>query len=265
MKKAAERLALFFIVVQIDRVATFVHIFQPADTLGYWLLSYGVSIGLAFGVYTSFYMVRQEKVRKAAIAGILLFSAFDLFFNELGIILTVSGKQLVDPGANFFFITARYLENAMEVAAIGYGVLPTLASAVLGWIQGGANKVTEGEWAAPTVWTRLFRGIFKIVDSWAGGIAFRIEGVASKKPGIATPTRENNDSVDGQDVIIVTPKRWPELNREDVAWILANSRKAIETKYEVSNGTAGNWRKDLKAGIMPWQDAQPAKALPQDA
>jgi len=85
MRKAAQYLAIFFVITQVDRVANFIHLYQPADTPFYVLLSYGQSLGLAIGVYLSFFFVRQQKVKWASWAGIIVFGGADLFFNEFGL------------------------------------------------------------------------------------------------------------------------------------------------------------------------------------
>ena len=255
MRKFAQYLAVFFVITQVDRVANFIHLYQPADTLFYVLLSYGQSIGLAIGVYLSFFFVRQPKVRTAAIFGIIVFGGADLFFNEFALIRTVSAKALIEADSSFVWIKADKLQIANQIVALAYGVLPTLASAILGWIQGGVDKLTDGDlkYSPPE---RVIRALIKGLDSWVGKIAIRVEGVAYASGGNATNTRENNGVVDADFSEVVTPKRWSDLTQKDVDWILTkrkNARVAIMARYQVSNGTAGNWLKDLANGSRPWQ------------
>ncbi len=258
MRKIAQYLALFFVVTQVDRVANFIHLYQPADTLFYVLLSYGQSIGLAIGVYLSFFFIRQPKVRFAAIAGIIVFGGSDLFFNEFALIRTVSHKALIEADSSFVWIPAQTLQVANQVVALAYGVLPTLASAILGWIQGGVDKLTDAD-MKPTVWVRIQRSLVKWFDNYTVRAAFAIEAVASRSGGSATDSRGNDGIIDGDSVEVVTPKKWNDLNQRDVDWILTKRKKArgaIEAKYQVSNGTAGNWLKDLANGERPWQNAK---------
>jgi hypothetical protein len=262
MRKAAQYLAVFFIITQVDRVANFIHLYQPADNLFYVLLSYGQSLGLAIGVYLSFFFVRQPKVRWAAIVGIIVFGGADLFFNEFALIRTVSAKALIEADSSFAWISAEYLQVANQIVALAYGVLPTLASAILGWIQGGVDRLTDAE-LKPTILARVQKALLKMFDNYTVRAAIGIEAVASRSGGVASNTRGNdvNNDVDSSEV--VTPKKWNDLNQRDVDWILTkrkNARGAIQAKYQVSNGTAGNWLKDLTNGARPWQDAKlPAK------
>jgi len=256
MRKAAQYLAIFFVITQVDRVANFIHLYQPADTLFYVLLSYGQSIGLAIGVYLSFFFVRQPKVKWAAIFGIIVFGGADLFFNEFALIRTVSAKALIEADSSFVWITAEYLQVANQVVALAYGVLPTLASAILGWIQGGVDKLTDSD-MKPTVWARITRSLVKMFDNYTIRAAVAIEATASRSGGNATNPKDNDGIIDGDSVEIVTPKKWNDLNQRDVDWILTkrkNARGAIQAKYQVSNGTAGNWLKDLANGSRPWQN-----------
>lgn len=262
MRKAAQFLALFFIITQVDRVAHFIHLYQPSDSTFYRLLSYGQSIGLAIGVYLSFFFVRQPKVKWAAIAGVIVFGGADLFFNEFALIRTVSAKALIEADSSFVWIPAEYLQVANQVVAIAYGVLPTLASAILGWIQGGVDKLTDTDLKYTPI-ERVIRALNKGLDNWVVKAAVRVEAVAVASGGNATNTSGSGVIVEGESVETVTPKKWNDLNQRDIDWILAprkKAREAIMARYQVSNGTAGNWLKDLADGDRPWQDAKlPAK------
>lgn len=262
MRKAAERLSIFFIITQVDRVAGYIHLFQPADTTFYLLLSYGVAIGLAYGVYISFFYVRQPKVRWAAVAGILLFGGFDLLFNELALIRTASMKTLISATSEFVWIPAVYLQDAIQLSVLAFGLLPTMASAALGWIQGGVNKVTDAEFGQMTVWQRAGKAMGKAFDSIAIRFAAGFEVVASKVSKSDTPTNVTMPAVDGQIVTSATPKKWKQLNADDVAFILAAGRGQVARQYGISDGAAGNWKRDLAGGARPWASA---KKLPEHA
>lgn len=263
MRKFAQYLAIFFVVTQVDRVANFIHLYQPEDTLFYVLLSYGQSIGLAIGVYLSFFFVRQPKVKWPAIFGIIVFGGADLFFNEFALIRTVSNKALIEADSSFVWITAEQLQIANQIVALAYGVLPTLASAILGWIQGGVDKLTDSDLRYTPI-ERAIRALNKGFDGWMGRIAIRVEGVAVSSGGSATNTSGNSSIIDGEIPEVVTPKKWNDLNQKDIEWILTkrkNARGAIMARYQVSNGTAGNWLKDLIDGLRPWQND---KKLPEN-
>lgn len=263
MRKFAQYLAIFFVITQVDRVANFIHLYQPADTLFYVLLSYGQSIGLAIGVYLSFFFVRQPKVKWAAVAGIIVFGGADLFFNEFALIRTVSAKALIEADSSFVWIPAETLQVANQIVAIAYGVLPTLASAILGWIQGGVDKLTDSELRYTPI-ERAIRAMNKGLDGWAGRIAVRIEGVAFTSGGVAQNQNGNSGIIDAETSEVATPKKWNDLNQRDVDWILTkrkNARGAIMARFQVSNGTAGNWLKDLASGLRPWQND---KKLPEN-
>ncbi|MBL0320750.1 MAG: hypothetical protein IPP74_15855 [Alphaproteobacteria bacterium] len=51
-------------------------------------------------------------------------------------------RHFIEADSSFVWIPAETLQVANQIVAIAYGVLPTLASAILGWIQGGVDKLT---------------------------------------------------------------------------------------------------------------------------
>lgn len=261
MRRIAERLALFFIITQINRVANFIYKFQPAETTGYLILSYAISIGLAYGVYASFYFIQKASWKRwplgvASLLGIVVFGGTDLFFNVFDVVVTVSQKALIPPTSSFAGIGAATLESAIQIAAIAFGALPTVASATLGLLQGGVSMLTDAEMGATTIWTRLGRSFTKIFDSFAIRFAIGFEAVGQKLSVTDRDASANQTVVDSAFTDDVTPKRWPELNKDDVAFIMGNGRKAIMHKFATSNGTAGNWKSWLSNGVMPWADAK---------
>ncbi len=266
MRRIAERLALFFIITQINRVANFIYKFQPAETTGYLLLSYGISIGLAYGVYISFYFIQKSSRERwilglASLMGIVVFGSVDLFFNIFDVVVTVSQKALIPPTSSFAGVEANTLETAIQIAALVFGALPTVASATLGMLQGSVTMLKESEMGAPTTWSRLGKSFGKIFDTFAIRFAIGFEAVGEKISVTDKKSSQTVEVVDADSEDVVTPKRWPDLSQKDVDFILANGRKAIMRRFDTSNGTAGNWKADAKNGVMPWSDA---KKLPQN-
>jgi len=86
-------------------------------------------------------------------------------------------------------------------------------------------------------------------------VANKVRVDDSPPSGVVTVVDGVSTSSDGS-------KRWNELNRDDIAFISGNGRKAIEARFHVSNGTAGNFKKRVKQGDRPWQDAN---LLPETA
>lgn len=258
MRRAAERLALFFLAIQISRVADFVYALAPARSTWYLVGSYLFAAGIAYGVYLSFFYVRQPKVRWSSWAGVIVFGGLDLFFNEFEIIRTVSAKQLIAPQSSFAWISGEFLQNAIQVAALVYGAAPTLASAVLGWMQGGINKVTDQEFGTITIGMRLQRSFASMFNSISLRAAAAVEVTASRVGGSAEVRPSGMPVVDG----VVTPKKWHELTAEDIAFISASNRPSIMARFGTSDGGAGKWIKRVRQGDRPWKDAEkPPKVL----
>lgn len=248
-------------ITQIERVANFIYKFQPAQTTGYLILSFALSAGLAAGVYVSFYFIQKASKERwllgvASFMGIVVFGSVDLFFNVFDVVVTVSQKALIPPTSSFAGIGAKTLETGIQIAAVAFGALPTVASATLGLLQGGVSMLKEHEMGAPTTWSRLGKGVAKIFDTFAIRFAIGFEAVGQK---LSVPDKDASGKqtvVDSEFTDVITPKRWPDLNKDDVAFILGNGRASIMHKFSTSNGSAGNWKSWLASGQRPWEDAK---------
>ncbi len=137
MRRAPTLLVGLFLAIQITRVAQF-----AADGMGAGILGWIFSAGLAFGVFVSSYWmrvsagkadgsaedIRSQRTRRSALVSLVLFVAVDGFFNVVEVLRTLTDKSLLLP-------------------AVVYGVWPTLASGMLGWLQGNVDRlphITKG-------------------------------------------------------------------------------------------------------------------------
>lgn len=261
MKKAPGRLALFMILISIGRVAAYV-----AEGLHVGFSGYLFAIGLAYGVYLSFYYLQWKETRLPAIAGVAIFTLADLWFNEFELIRILSSKELVMESGNFLGIEAKYLEIGMQISALTFGAAPTLAAAVLGWLQSGADKLSDKDMGIkPSPFARVWKAIAGMFAGIAVSFAVYVEGTAFARQGLSQSAGGTSDNLpikDGEVTELSGPKRWKDLNADDVAFILVAGRGQIAQKYLVSERTGGNWKADLLAGKKPWENA---RNLPEPA
>lgn len=136
MRQNPQRLALFFIAITIARVAFFVALGLQVGWMGY-----AFAVGLAAGVYVSAYFLRFKETKWAALTSLTVFMLTDLWFNEFENIRTVSTAQLINDDANFMSIDATTIRYSMQFSALVFGAFPTLAAALLGWLQSGVERV----------------------------------------------------------------------------------------------------------------------------
>lgn len=243
MKNAPYNLSAFFIVITIVRVAVFV-----VTGLNLGPLGYAFAVGIAAGVYVSSYYLQFKETKGRALAGLALFLLADLWFNVFEVVRSTSTAQLVPPEANFLGLPSESLRTGMQWSAIAFGILPTLAAAILGWLQGGVSQVKSLNRPGPAA--RIVAAIARMLAGITIGAAVWFE----RKAGIASNNGDNLPYVDGQVVANRKPKRIGQLNQSDIAFIAKASREAVMAEFNVSNGTAGNWISAARAGKLPGQN-----------
>lgn len=228
MRKLPARLAAFFILITILRVANFAVYGLKIGTLGY-----AFAVGLAIGVYASAYFVRFKETRVAAVFGLILFGAGDLWFNEFELMRSLSTEQLLPPDANFLHFTNESLIKGMQITAVIYGAFPTIAAIVLGYMQSGAEKV----------------GSLK-VRQWFGRFGIKIQAIfesffpeTSDKGGSVTTTTQQLPGNNGNGNEYGIAVRWETLTARQKEEIAGMSTRAIIAAYAVKSRTARNWKK----------------------
>jgi hypothetical protein len=112
-------LAAAFLAITLARVATYTSREMAAGPLG-WIYS----VGLGLSVYAAAYWTRHQTTRKAALVALGFFIAVDCLFNFSEVWLTASLDQPIT-----------------VVGAVVYGLFPTLATALLGWLQTSIAKL----------------------------------------------------------------------------------------------------------------------------
>lgn len=122
MKRVPKLLAILFIAVTVQRVAGF----AGGDILA-WLFAFGLTIG----VYVASYFLRWEKTRWRAALALALFAAADGLFN-----LSYAYEAAK--------IAGRWGDIIHSVAAVVFGLFPTLAAGVLGWLSAAADQIPIG-------------------------------------------------------------------------------------------------------------------------
>lgn len=122
MKRLPVLLTALFLAITLARVAGFTSQYMAAGAMG-WV--YSIALGVA--VYASAYWTRNATTRKAAIVALVFFVAIDCYFNLAHVLLSADRSQT---------LTA--------IGAVLYGLFPTLATALLGWLQTSVNKLPPG-------------------------------------------------------------------------------------------------------------------------
>ena len=115
-------LSALFLAITLARVASFAQHELKAGPLG-WVFS----IALGVAVYASAYWTRVPTTRKQAAAALALFIAIDAYFNFAHVwISTDTSVPLIVGGV------------------ILYGLFPTAAVGVLGWLSGAISRLPPG-------------------------------------------------------------------------------------------------------------------------
>lgn len=240
MKNAPSRLATFLIFITIARVAFFL-----ANGLHLGWMGWAFAVGLGAGVYVSAYYFGKAAGWNKIVGflGLILFGGGDLWFNEMEVIRILSAKDLIVDSANFMNYSADDLRWAMQYSAIFFGAFPTLGAGLLGWMQSVAEGIPDFQ--KPTLYARIETALGRMVTSWAGGFAVKLE----KRANIAVQDGEIMPLLDGQAKLV---RRWKSLTAEDIARIPLLNREEVTIQYGVSDGAAGDWHRKIKAGERPW-------------
>ncbi len=233
MRKLPARLAAFFILITISRVAAFAVLGLKIGWLGY-----AFAIGLAAGVYVAAFFVRPRETRVAALFMLVMFGVADLWFNEFELIRNLSVQQLLPPTANFLNFNYDSLVRGMQISAIVYGAFPTIAAAGLGWLQSGAERVASLK-------TRGWFGKFGIA------IAAKVEGlfpeIEDRRQIVSSSQRQLPDSI-GKAEIAATKTRWENISSRQKEEIAAMTVRQIISAYGGTARTARNWKSWVKQG-----------------
>ena len=119
MKRIPVILSGIFLAVTLYRVAQFVDTRMAAGALG-WLFA----AGLGVAVYTASYWTRAIITRRPALVALLFFVAIDAYLNFAEV-----------------WLAADTSEPLVAVGAVLYGLFPTVAVALLGWLSGAIRKL----------------------------------------------------------------------------------------------------------------------------
>jgi 4-amino-4-deoxy-L-arabinose transferase-like glycosyltransferase len=143
MKRLPLILSALFLAITLARVASFAQHELKAGALG-WIFS----IALGVAVYASAYWTRIPTTRKQAIAALVLFILIDAFFNFAHVWLSADTQQPLVAGG-----------------AVLYGLFPTLAVALLGWLSGAISRLPPG--VGERGRNRLEQALYSRIVQWA--------------------------------------------------------------------------------------------------
>lgn len=254
IRKAPQYLTYFFILISVKRAADYIAISLNSPYMGW-----PFAIGIAFGIYVGMWYQGDESTRKAGRWVAWTFIIVDLIFNEFDIINNLSTAQLATNESNFLGIGQKWLTYGNQATALLFGAVPTLAVAFLGRLQNAADQYWKGKL---TNGQRIWNAASKALQNATGAVAVRFEAFAYKDGKPASSPSHPVPTVDGQVIVTATPKKWKQLTADDVAFISVNGRGQIAKQYGISDGAAGNWKRDILAGKGPFQSA---KRLPENA
>lgn len=159
-------LAGVFLAITLARVAGFISETMGAGILFGWLFS----VGLGVAVYGAAYWTRNATSRKAAAVALTFFILVDAYFNFAHV-----------------WLTASHTSGLATGGAILYGLFPTAAVALLGWLQTSVNKMPPGSHGAKR--QRLTANVYDwLADKFA---VENIEATVEKAPAtVSEPEAE---------------------------------------------------------------------------
>jgi hypothetical protein len=144
MKRLPTILTGLFLAVTLWRVAEFVDGKMAAGALG-WLFA----AGLGVAVYTASYWTRAVITRRPAMVALVFFVATDAYLNFAEV-----------------WLAADTSEPLVAVGAVLYGLFPTVAVALLGWLSGSIKRLpTDAQQKrSNAVGVALYRRIMRKLD-----------------------------------------------------------------------------------------------------
>jgi hypothetical protein len=229
VKNAPVFLGGLFVLISIARVGEFVSTGIHGGWPG-WVFS----IALACSVFVSAYYARYRETRLPALVALVVFLGADLFFNEIELARTLSAAALVAPESNFVGMNSSALRALIQLAALVFGALQTIAAGLLGWLQAGADRV-------PSLRARA------ILPKITGAIVRMIDGLAPQIPAKNTAQVSGPESamrkIDGANRRNPVTGRThkTDLRAEDKAQIAGMSARQIVANYGGSLRRAEQW------------------------
>lgn len=157
----AKRLPLFLSALFIGVTVTRVSRFAGGDVLG-WLFS----VGLAGGVFLSAYYVdygqagaQRRPTHRPALFALVFFVVVDGLFNLAEVLnhSLASGRW-----ATAVVLVDGFYWHPYRIADVVFGIFPTLAVALMGWLARGIEKIG----GRPKGWKKAFEGF---ITGWLLG------------------------------------------------------------------------------------------------
>lgn len=235
MRNLPKLLAFAFIAVTLSRVALLISVGFKADWQGW-----AFAVGLAIGVYLSTYFIRYKETFWPAISATVFFVIVDLWFNEVEIVRTLSASDMIAPSANFLSMNAEYLRGMMQVSALIYGAFPTIAAALLGWLQAWAEKVATLKPRA--FFPHIQLAIMAKVDSMFP-VTTETRRISGNNQPLLPETVENAPY--RQNAV-----RWENLTTADRAEIAGMLPMQIISRYGGSDRRARMWKQWAREGKL---------------
>jgi hypothetical protein len=230
MKKSPLALSAFFLAITVYRTAMF-----AADGLALDWLGMAFAVGIAVGVYVSAYFIRRRETALWAWLALPAFMLVDLAFNMLEVVRTLSTANFVPNDANFLNMSSADIRFSMQWAGIAFGMFPTLATALLGLMQGGADKID---------WTNRASFLWQIRMAIMARFGFGNTAEQAIDGGITVTKPAAPQIISGKRG--GTPKN--QLTADQISALPLLDDGQIVAMYNIAPRTARKWKQDVKNG-----------------
>lgn len=231
MKTSPRNLSLFFLAVTIYRTAIFM---ATGLALGY--VGTSLAIGNAVGVYISAYFLARLSFWRGALVALpalILFGLIDMAFNMLEVVRTLSTANFVPESANFLNMSSADIHFAMQWAGLAVGIFPSVATAMLGLLQGQANTLDYLD-------NKSFFGQIQLAI--LAKIGYKNTAQEANQPVIITRENENSPRITGNSKMIAKSS----LTAEQRSALPTLTDGQIVSMYGIKPRTARKWKADVK-------------------
>jgi len=231
VKTSPRNLSLFFLAVTIYRAAIFM-----ATGLALGLVGTSLAVGNAVGVYISAYFLARLPLKRGilvALPALILFGLIDMAFNMLEVVRTLSTANFVPESANFLNMSAADIHWAMQWAGLAVGIFPSVATALLGLLQGQANTLDYLD-------NQSFFGQMQL--AFLAKIGYKNTADQTYQPVTITTTQENAPRITGNSKMIAKSS----LTSEQRSALPTLTDGQIVSMYGIKPRTARKWKADVK-------------------
>jgi len=207
-----------------------------ATGLALGLVGTSLAIGNAVGVYISAYFLARLPIKRGilvALPALILFGLIDMAFNMLEVVRTLSTANFVPNNANFLNMSAADIHWAMQWAGLAVGIFPSVATALLGLLQGQANTLNYLD-------NKSFFGQIQLAI--LAKIGYKNTAIEADQPVIISDDQQNAPRITGKSKMIAKNS----LTAEQKSALPTLTDGQIVSMYGIKPRTARKWKADVK-------------------